>query len=267
MQQVILITGASSGLGKAMAGLLASRGHIVFGTSRKPSVENLPYKMLMMDVTDNESVARAIEAVIAESGKIDVLINNAGMGVGGALESFSDDEVSLQMETNFNGLARVVRFVLPHMRARKTGKIINVSSVGGIIGLPFQGFYSAAKFAIEGYSEALAQEIKPWNIRVVVINPGDFKTGFTGSRIVTRADAAGGDYHERVSKAVAKMGKDEQGGSDPANLARTVARIVDKTKPRYRYLVGRFDQRLITRIRHLLPPSLVRWIISDHYGI
>jgi len=267
MSQVILITGASSGLGKATAEFLASKGYVVYGTIRNPSGEELPFKMIRMDVTDEPSVTAAVNRVIDTEGKIDAVINNAGMHTAGAIESFTDQEVNLQMDTNFTGFVRVTRAVLPFMRAQGGGKIINISSIGGMIGLPFQGLYSAAKFAIEGYSEVLAMEVKPWNIKVVVINPGDFKTGVTANRIITKKDTEGSDYQQRIKKAVAIMGKDEQSGYDPLVMAKTIEKIIRRKNPRYRFIVGRFDQRLIARIRHLLPPRLVRWIMADHYKV
>jgi NAD(P)-dependent dehydrogenase (short-subunit alcohol dehydrogenase family) len=267
LPSVILITGVSSGLGRSTATYLASRGHTVYGTTRRDDVAVQGVRMLKMDVTDPASVDHAIQMIIEREGRIDVLINNAGMGIGGAIESFTDEEVKLQMDTNFTGLFRVTRAILPHMRHQNSGKIINISSIGGIIGLPFQGFYSAAKFAIEGFSEALAMELKPWKIRVVVINPGDFKTGFTHARQVTARDTDGSEYHHRVQTAVEKMGQDEQGGCDPVLIARTAEKIIRAHKPRYRYIVGRFDQRLIARIRHLLPARMVQWIIAGHYQI
>jgi NAD(P)-dependent dehydrogenase (short-subunit alcohol dehydrogenase family) len=267
MPQVILITGASSGLGKAMAEHLASQGHIVYGTSRKPALAKLPYKMVVMDVTDEKSVLSATKEVISAEGKIDVLINNAGMGIGGALENFSEAETRKQLDTNFFGMASVVSAVLPFMRAKKTGKIINVSSIGGLMGLPFQGHYSAAKFAVEGYSEALSMEAKPYNIRVVLINPGDFKTGFTAARILTAVDSKGSDYDKNCRNAIAIMAKDEQGGADPMLLARTIGKIVKKNKPKFHYIIGRFDQRLIAHLKPFLPHSLMQWILMDHYKV
>lgn len=267
MSQVILITGASSGLGKAAADFLSSQGHIVYGTSRKPSGEKLPWKPISMDVTNQQSVESAVNEVIAKEGHIDVLLNNAGMGIGGALENFSGPEVQKQFDTNFFGMARMVSAVLPSMRARKSGKIINISSIGGLMGLPFQGQYSAAKFAVEGYSEALSMELKPFNIKVVVVNPGDFKTGFTSSRIFTEIDSKGGNYDVNFKKAVAIMEKDEQGGSNPVILARTIAKIIRSKNPNFRYIVGRFDQRLIARLKPFLPNALVAWILRDHYKV
>jgi len=266
MKQVIFITGASSGLGRAVAVLLASRGDVVYGTSRKPDQEEKDFRLIRMDIADDVSVNQAIETVIEREGRIDVLINNVGIGIGGAIESFTEEEAFVQMDTNFTGMTRVTRAVLPHMRQQRSGKIINLSSIGGLIGLPFQGFYSASKFAIEGYSEALTMEVRPWNIRVVVVNPGDFRTGFTASRLVTQKDQSGSVYQPAANKAIGIMARDEQSGCDPVLLATTMCKIVRKKNPKYRYIIGRFDQRLIARIRHLLPPRLVRRIISSHYG-
>jgi NAD(P)-dependent dehydrogenase (short-subunit alcohol dehydrogenase family) len=267
MQKVILVTGASSGFGKAIAAHLTTLGHIVYGTSRNPSPEQRDYHLIRLDVTDEQSVNSAVESLMAAEGRIDVLINNAGMGIGGALENFSEQEARLQLDTNFSGMARTVKAVLPHMRSRKSGMIINISSIGGLMGLPFQGHYSAAKFAVEGYSEALFMEVKPYGIQVVVVNPGDFRTGFTSSRIFTARDTAGSDYDARFKKAVTVIEKDENGGSDPAVLARTIGRIISRRKPAYRYVVGRFDQRLITALKPLLPHGLLAWILSDHYKV
>ncbi|MFA5816145.1 MAG: SDR family oxidoreductase [Bacteroidales bacterium] len=267
MAKVVFITGVSSGLGKACAGNLSETGYTVYGTSRKPSGEKFPYKVIGMDVTDEQSVIAAVNEVIAAEGKIDVLINNAGIGIGGALENFSELETKKQFGTNFFGMARVVRAVLPFMRAKKSGKIINISSIGGLMGLPFQGHYSAAKFAVEGFSEALSMEVKPFNINVVVVNPGDFKTGFTSNRVFTAKDSKGSDYDKHFRKAVAIIEKDEQGGSDPMVLARTIEKIIRKKNPHFRYIVGRFDQRLIARLKPFLPHGLVAWILTDHYKV
>lgn len=267
MPQVIFITGASSGLGKAAAEFLTSRGHTVYGASRNPSGEKVPYKVIVMDVTDEKSVLTAVNEVVAKEGKIDVLLNNAGMGIGGALENFSAAEARKQFDTNFFGMARMISAVLPFMRAKKSGKIINISSIGGLMGLPFQGHYSAAKFAVEGFSEALSMEVKPFNIKVVVVNPGDFKTGFTSNRVFTEKDSKGSDYETCFRKAVAVIEKDEQGGSDPKVLACTLEKIIRNKNPHFRYIVGRFDQRLIARLKPFLPHWLMAWILSDHYKV
>jgi len=267
MAQIILITGASSGLGKATAELLMANGHIVYGASRKPGANHVPYHPVCMDVTDEQSVINGVREVIAAEGRIDVLINCAGMGIGGALENFSAEETQRQFDTNFFGMTRVVRMVLPFMRSAKSGKIINISSIGGLMGLPFQGHYSAAKYAVEGYSEALSIEVKPYHINVVVVNPGDFRTGFTSSRVFTDKDTRGSDYDENFKSAVAIMESDENGGFKPEILARAILKIVRKKNPSFRYIVGRLDQRFIAHLKPFLPHWLISWILSDHYKV
>jgi short-subunit dehydrogenase len=153
------------------------------------------------------------------------------------------------------------------MRKQKSGKIINISSIGGLMGLPFQGHYSAAKFAVEGYSEALAMEVKPYHIKVVVVNPGDFKTGFTSNRLFTEKDTAGSDYDQRFKKAVTVIEKDEQGGSDPKVIALAIKKIIRRNNPRFHYVVGRLDQRLIACLKPFLPNRLLAWILTDHYKV
>ena len=142
--QVILITGASSGFGKITAQMLSERGHIVYGTSRKPSEDMNQVKMLVVDVTNSFSVCQAVERILSEQGRIDVLINNAGIGIGGALELATEEEVNIQMNTNFFGVVNMCKAVLPSMRKARKGKIINISSIGGVMGIPYQGFYSAS---------------------------------------------------------------------------------------------------------------------------
>jgi len=187
---VVFITGISSGFGLETARLLSQEGHTVYGTVRR-AVEPLPQvHYFNVDVRDKQAVSDAVRQVVEKEGRIDVLVNNAGMGIGGPLEFATEEEIRLQMDTNFMGLVHCVDAVLPYMRRQGSGKIIALSSIGGLMGLPFQGFYSASKFAIEGYCEALRLETKSLGIKVVVLRPGDFATGFTGSRKKVANEAA-----------------------------------------------------------------------------
>ena len=181
MQQVIIITGASSGFGKATAELLATKGHIVYGLCRR-EMQDTTIKYRQCDVRNRAQIASVVAEIITEQGRVDVLVNNAGMGIGGALELATEEEIDLQMGTNFMGCVNLCQAVLPYMRKAHKGKIINLSSIGGVMGLPYQGFYSASKFAIEGFSEALSAEVRGFGISVSMVEPGDFATGFTGSR-------------------------------------------------------------------------------------
>lgn len=265
MPKVILITGISSGFGKESARLLAKKGHIVYGTVRTDCEVANDVHVLKMDLTDQQSIKNAVEKVIAEQGRIDVLINNAGMHLGGAIEETPTELFTRQMNTNFNGLVHILQATLPHLRRNMGGTIINVSSIGGLMGLPFQGFYSSSKFAIEGLSEALRMELKPFNIKVVVVNPGDFHTSNTANR--TNIFIDGGPYEEQFKKSIAIIGKDETGGWDPVILAQKICTIVEKKNPSNRYIVGSFEQKLAVMLKRILPISLFEPILSSHYGI
>ena len=177
-QKVVLITGASSGVGQSTARLLSQKGYKVFGTSRNPaSAEAIPaVEMLALDVRSDDSVAACVKAVTNEAGRIDVLVNNAAYELAGALEETSMDEAKTQFETNFFGVIRMVKAVLPSMRQQKQGQIINVSSLSGVSSIPFMGIYSASKFALEGYTEALRLEVNPFNIHVSLTEAGFLKT-------------------------------------------------------------------------------------------
>ena len=182
MKKVILITGVSSGFGKQTARLLSEEGHIVYGLQEEEIKSAQSVSYLRMDLTDLSSVREAVSSMIDREGRIDVLINNAGMHTGGPVETLPADYIKLQMDTNFMGMVHLTREVLPVMRRQGAGRIINVSSIGGLMGLPFQAYYSAAKFAVEGFSEALRMEVNRFNIKIIVINPGDFHTSNSANR-------------------------------------------------------------------------------------
>jgi short-subunit dehydrogenase len=266
-QKVILITGASSGFGKISAQILAERGHIVYGTSRKQTDSPEKVIMLAMDVTDPYSIQKIITHIYSEQGRIDVLINNAGMGIGGALELATQEEVLQQMNTNFFGVVNMCNAVLPYMRKARQGKIINISSIAGIMAVPYQGFYSASKFAIEGYSEALALELHPFHIKVCLVEPGDFKTGFTASRNISTATLNDSDYGERFAKALTLIEKAENQGSNPILLGKAMCRIVEKKKPSFRTLVGPLEQILFARVKSYLPNKVIQFILRSFYDI
>lgn len=263
-QKVILITGASSGFGKATAELLASRGHIVYGTSRK-ATEHPSIHFLQMDVRDGASVALGVQQVILQEGRIDVLINNAGMGIGGALEMATEEEIDLQMNTNFRGCVNVCRQVLPQMRKQRAGKIINLSSIGGVMGLPYQGFYSASKFAIEGFSEALSAEVKGFGISVSLVEPGDFATNFTARRVNSTATLEDEDYGPIFKRSLSLIEKEENGGLKPEVLAHAIEKIVNAKHPRFRYVVANFEQKLSVFLKHILTGNCFVDILRNYY--
>lgn len=248
---VVLVTGASSGLGRATARHLAGQGLTVYGTSRRSGLEAHGYRMLPLDVGDDASVHGAIARVLDAEGRIDAVVNNAGIGVSGAIEDTSLEEAKLQFETNFFGALRVIRAVLPSMRSRARGSIVNIGSIAGLLGLPFQGLYSASKFALEGLTEALRLEVEPFGVRVVNVDPGDFRTEMTAHRIVAKG-AGDGAYVRQFRETLAVYERDERNGGDPERVARLVERILHEPAPKVRYLVGPRGQRLAARIKPMV---------------
>lgn len=266
MQKVILITGASSGFGKATAELLAQRGHIVYGTSRTTK-EHPSVHFLNMDVRDRESIASGVRQIIEKEGRIDVLVNNAGMGIGGSLELATPEEIDLQMGTNFMGCVNMCQAVLPHMRKQRQGRIINLSSIGGIMGLPYQGYYSASKFAIEGFSEALSAEVRGFGISVSMVEPGDFATGFTASRKNSTLTLENEDYGDSFRRSLDLIEKEENGGLKPEVLARRIAKIVECRHPKLRYVVANLEQWFSVVVKRILPGNWFVGILRNYYKV
>ena len=264
--KVVMITGVSSGFGRAMAVKLASQGHKVYGTVRR-EVEALPgVTYVQAEVQDEASVAAAVNAVVAAEGRIDVFINNAGMGIGGPIEFTPLEDASRQMDINFMGMVRFLHYVVPQMRRQGGGRILCFSSIGGLMGLPFQGFYSASKFAIEGYCEALRLELRGKNIDVVLIEPGDFATGFTASRKSTLEPEAYTAY-PTYAESLKSIEHDEQSGLKPEFLAEKVARIVACKHPAYHYIISTLEQRLSVTLKALLPQSWFAAILASYYKL
>jgi short-subunit dehydrogenase len=220
-----------------------------------------------MDVTDQLSIQTAIQKVIETEKKIDVLINNAGIGIGGSIEEYTDDEIKRQFDTNFFGALFMIRAIIPYMRKSNGGMIINVSSLGGLMGLPFQGIYSATKYAIEGLSEALRMELRSSGIKVVLINPGDFKTNFTDNRSTSANLNNNSPYMDQFSKTREIFEHDERNGADPIKIAVKISKIINKRSPKVRYLIGGLEQILFARSRAILPSKWFTAILRDHYKV
>jgi NAD(P)-dependent dehydrogenase (short-subunit alcohol dehydrogenase family) len=267
MNKVVFITGISSGFGKYISALLAQKGYIVYGTFRTACEVDTKVNALQMDVTDVDGVKRCIKQVLEKEGRIDVLINNAGMHTGGPVEMISNDLIRLQMETNFMGAVHTVQAVLPSMRRRKAGTIINITSIGGLMGLPFQGYYSASKFALEGWSEALRMELRPHNIKVIVIEPGDFHTRNTVNRINIHAVNGDNSYEAQFTRTLDVIQNDENGGWHPGILASKIGHILEKKHPAERYVVASISQKLAVTLKHILPQTWFSAILRGHYKI
>ena len=264
--KVILITGITSGFGKAMAERFASEGHKVYGTHRHAD-ERIPGVVyIKADLQDEEECKAAVDAVMEAEGRIDVFISNAGMGIGGPLEFTSLEDARRQMDINWMGMVRMLHFVVPVMRRQGGGRILCISSIGGLMGLPFQGLYSASKFAIEGYCEALRLEIRGFGIDVVLIEPGDFATAFTAKRKSVASEEAH-EVYKSYAKSLASIEHDETSGLKPEFLARKVSRIVACRRPRYNYVIASLEQRLSVIIKRLLPARWFAAILASYYKL
>jgi len=266
-RRVVLITGASSGIGLASARRLAAAGNKVYGTSRSGASVDPAFQMLAMDVTDDAAVDRGVARVIDAESRIDVLVNNAGIGIAGSVEDTSIDEARAQFETNVFGMLRLCRAVLPHMRRQRAGLIVNMSSIAGLVPVPFQAHYSASKAAIESITEALRMEVRPFGIDVVLLEPGDFRTGFTANRVRVAAANDASPYKARFERAIGVMERDEQAGDSPDVVARVLERIVVARSPSLRYSVGKALQRAAPALRQVLPAGLYERLLMQTYDI
>lgn len=266
--KVILVTGASSGFGQVIASRLAAAGHTVFGTSRKAPESGADsehgFRLIRLDITDDASAEACLQQVQTEAGRLDVLINNAGSGIAGAIEDCSAGEVEWQMQTNLFGTIRMTRLALPIMRAQNQGRIINISSIAGHIGLPFQGIYSASKHALEGVNESLRLELMGSNIDTTVVCPGDFNTGFTDNRVF--AKNANSEVHaEGLRQTIEIYEHDERNGAPPELLAELVTRLVSARKLRVRYFAGPLAQRIAVKFKRLIPSLWFEYLMQKIY--
>lgn len=272
--RVVLVTGASSGIGQCCAVLLARKGYRVYGASRRgvcaspacPGETAGALLPLAMDVTRDDSVRRACDSVFEREGRLDILINSAGKGIAGSLEDTSPDEAREQFEVNLFGVLRVCRAVLPMMREQRSGYIVNIGSIGGVVAIPYQGVYSASKFALEGLTECLRMEVKGFGIRVVLIEPGDHRTGFTKNRRLTEGSSKNPAYQAACERAIRRMAEDEQTGPLPDNVAHLVYKVVRTRHPRLRYTAGPAAQRAAVWLKRLAPYALVERIITAYYA-
>ncbi|MEE8340968.1 MAG: SDR family oxidoreductase, partial [Candidatus Neomarinimicrobiota bacterium] len=247
---------------------LAKQGHTVFGTSRYPGSYPTPenYIMLQMDVTDETTVANAIAKIIETEGRLDVLVNNAGIHIAGSIEDTPVEKSKEQFETNFFGIHRMCKAVIPYMREQQNGYIINISSIGGIIGLPYQGFYSASKFALEGMTEALRLEVRSFGIKVCLIEPGDVHIEPAHKRWKTPLSVESPHYSS-FKRTMNIVERDEDHGIFPEKIAHLINNVIHKDNPKLRYTVGAFDQKLSTLLKRLLPNRFFDWIIMKHYKV
>lgn len=252
---IALVTGASSGIGLVTAQSLVRAGYRVFGTSRKAvQSPSAGITMLVCDVTDEASVKRLVDDVVLQAGRIDLVINNAGVGLLGAAEESTIEQAQRLFDVNVFGVARVVNAVLPVMRNQRSGRIVNMSSILGLIPSPFNAYYASTKHAIEGYSESVDHEVRRFGIRVVVVEPGVTRTAFEEN--LSRVDRPMAIYAEDRSRSEGLMRQWVDAGDAPQVVADTVVKAATDAKPRLRYSAGKQSHQVRT-LRRYLPERFV----------
>ena len=262
MKKVVILTGGSSGIGRATTQLLREQGCTVYEFSRRPAPGD-PWHM-GVDVTDGAAVKAATDEVFEREGRIDILINNAGFGISGAMEFTDPADAHRLMEVNLFGMDNAIRAALPHMRGARSGRIVNISSVAGVFAIPFQAWYSISKAGVRALTMALYNEVAPFGIQVTSVMPGDIRTGFTAAR---EKRVEGDDlYGGRISASVAKMEKDEQNGMSPEEAAKTIAKVaLMKGRVKPYYAIG-LSYKCLVLLDSLLPCRAVRWLLYRLYG-
>ena len=262
MSKIAVVTGGTSGIGRETALYLTQNGCTVYELSRRAEgVEGLRH--ISADVTDEESVRRAVEQILQEAGRIDILVNNAGFGISGAVEFTDTEEAKRQFDVNFFGMVRMNRAVIAVMRKQGGGRIVNLSSVAAPVPIPFQTYYAASKAAINSYTMALANELRPFGVTVCAVMPGDIHTGFTAARHkVGEGDEL---YGRRISRSVRRMEHDEQTGMDPAKAGAFVGRVALKGGHKPLYTIG-FAYQAAVLLTKILPAQALNWLIGRIYA-
>lgn len=264
MRKIVLITGTSTGLGASLAHYLHHKGYVVYGTSRKEPATKSSYQTLLMDVTDSVSVQAGIDAIVSKEGRLDVVINNAGLGIAGPLERLSLEDCSRVLDTNVLGIIRTSQAALPVMRRQGSGLIINISSIGAENGLPYRGLYSASKAAVDRITEALRLELAPFGIQACIVQPGGVRTEINNNRI--QAPLAGEDpYRESFETTYALINESVEGGLDPLTFGPLVDAILQSKHPKRLYRAGKPVEKLSVLLKRILPASRFERLIARHY--
>ncbi len=263
--QVVLVTGSSSGIGKACCDRLGGSAHRVYGASRSET-NGQGWMYVPMDVTDETSVNNAIEEVLRREGRIDALVHCAGSSLAGPIEDTTLEEAKAQFDVNFFGAASVVRAVLPIMRKQNNGRIILIGSIGGLIALPYLGYYCASKFALDGFVESLRPEIKPFGIQATVLHPGDFNTGLGANRSLSSDTNADSPYREAFQKCVAFYGEAEERARSPDVVAQSVDKLLLRRRLPVRLTVGTALEVAGVVAKRVLVSRSFEYVVSKAYG-
>lgn len=267
MSKVIFITGASSGIGKAIGEYLSGKNYSVFGTSRNPDrIKDSKFPLVKMDVNDTDSIRIAISEVISQTERIDVLINNAGVGITGPIEETPESEIENAFSTNLFGPINVIKAVLPQMRKQGAGHILNITSIAGYMGLPYRGIYSATKAALEITIEAMRMETLQFGIKMTNVAPGDFATNIAAGRYHAPV-LEDSPYKKAYSNTLELMDKHVEGGEDPLKMAKVVHKIINTPNPKIHYRVGAPMQKFSIVLKRILPDKVYENLLLKHYNL
>lgn len=267
-QKIVLITGGSSGIGRSIGAYLQSKGYKVYGTTRnlKKYPKFSEFELIQLEVANTDSIKDAINNLITAEGRIDILINNAGVGITGPIEETPDPEIKKAFETNFHGPINMVKAVIPHMRARKAGLIINITSIAGYMGLPYRGIYSSTKGALELLTEALRMETKDYGIKITNLAPGDFATNIAAGRYHTPLNESS-PYYQTYGKTLTAINDHVQEGEDPIKVAEMVLKIINTRNPKVHYKVGSPMQKFSLFLKKILPDKIYERLLLNHYKL
>ncbi len=267
-RKVVLITGGSSGIGKSIGLYLKTKGFVVYGTTRKLDLtkQSTTFELLEMDVREPQSIQNCIKKIIDKEEKLDVVVNNAGIGITGPIEETPHEEILKAFDTNFNGPLHVMKAVLPQMRKQRGGLIINITSIAGYMGLPYRGIYSATKGAIELITEALRMETKDFGVHITNLAPGDFSTNIASGRYHAPI-LNDSPYKTPYANTLKQINDDVDSGEDPIQVAHAIYKIIQAKKPKVRYKVGSAMQRFSLFLKNTLPDKLYEKLLLNHYKL
>jgi NAD(P)-dependent dehydrogenase (short-subunit alcohol dehydrogenase family) len=267
MSKVVLITGGSSGIGKSIGEFLQKKGFTVYGTSRNPErITTSVFPLIALDVRDKVSIQNAVSTIIAQSGRIDVVINNAGVGITGPIEEIPTEEIKNNFETNLFGPIEVMKAVLPQMRSQQSGLIINITSIAGYMGLPYRGIYSASKGALELITEALRMEVKSFGIHITNVAPGDFATNIAAGRFHAPL-LKGSAYEIPYGTTLKTMDEHVDSGNNPNEMAEAIFKIIQNPNPKVHYKIGAFMQKFSIVLKRILPDKVYEKMLMNHYKL
>ena len=267
MSKVVLITGGSSGIGKSVGEYLTNKGFIVYGTSRFPeNYSDSKFPIIKLDVTQQDSISSCVSELISKAGQIDVLINNAGVGITGPLEEVPTIEMKRNFETNLFGPINMINAVLPSMRSQNSGLILNITSIAGYMGLPFRGVYSASKGALELITESYRMELKSFNIKMSNIAPGDFATNIAAGRYHAPL-LENSPYKVAYGTTLDMMDSHVDSGKNPLLMAQVVHKIITSKNPKIHYKVGAFLQKFSVVLKRILPDMWYEKLLCRFYNI